>query len=253
MPFTFSEEHIQQFYTQGFTVFRSIVPPALIADLRRACDQGAAIKRKSDPQAQRFQPVGKFEIDQQPFRSFCDLQPLRDAYAKVLSPRHTPGDPHFTLGVLLEPANRPYCINWHRDWIHHHPKAAQMPVAQMCDWNLFNQINCALYEDSSTWIVPGSHLRHDLPSEVAAFGSVPTSAPNFENTTPEEAEARALDYCRRMPGAVQMQLNAGDLALYRNVMWHIGNYAPYRKRATLHDCVTTPEYTAYHKAMNWPN
>ena len=39
MPFTFSDEHIQQFYTQGFTVFRGIVPAALIGDLRRACEQ----------------------------------------------------------------------------------------------------------------------------------------------------------------------------------------------------------------------
>jgi hypothetical protein len=252
MAFSFSDEHTQQFYTQGYTLFRGIVPAALIGDLRRACEQGCQVIRKQNPQAQRFQPVGKYEIEQQPFRSFCDLSPLRDAYAKLLSPRHVPGELNVTLGVLLEPANRPYCTNWHRDWIHHSDKAAKMPVSQMTDVNLFNQINCALYEDSSTWIVPGSHLRADLPGEVAAFGAAPVAAPNVEGTTPEDAEQRCLDYCRRMPGALQVHLNAGDLCIYRNVMWHIGNYAPYRKRATLHDCVNTPEYLAYHKAMNWP-
>jgi hypothetical protein len=48
-----------------------------------------------------------------------------------------------------------------------------------------------------------------------------------------------------MPGAVQLFLNAGDFAMYRNVMWHIGNYAPYRKRATLHDTAWTPEYVEW--------
>ena len=48
-----------------------------------------------------------------------------------------------------------------------------------------------------------------------------------------------------MPGAVQLRLNAGDFALYRSSAWHLGNYVPYRKRATLHDFCGTPEYSAY--------
>ena len=45
-----------------------------------------------------------------------------------------------------------------------------------------------------------------------------------------------------MPGARQLHLAAGDFCLYRNTLWHIGNYVPYRRRATLHDSVYTPAY-----------
>ena len=48
-----------------------------------------------------------------------------------------------------------------------------------------------------------------------------------------------------MPGAVRLRLNAGDCAVYRNTLWHLGSYLPYRKRATLHDAVETPEYAAW--------
>jgi hypothetical protein len=45
-----------------------------------------------------------------------------------------------------------------------------------------------------------------------------------------------------MPGAVCLHLDAGDFALYRNTLWHLGNYVPYGKRATLHDAADTPEF-----------
>ena len=48
-----------------------------------------------------------------------------------------------------------------------------------------------------------------------------------------------------MPGAVQTQLEAGDYCLYRNTLWHLGNYVPYRKRATIHDGVFTPEFVTW--------
>ena len=72
----------------------------------------------------------------------------------------------------------------------------------------------------------------------------------MKNLPDSEAERAGLEYCRRMPGAVQLNLNAGDLAIYRNVMWHLGNYAPYRKRATLHDTAMTPEYTGWMTEVN---
>ncbi len=41
---------------------------------------------------------------------------------------------------------------------------------------------------------------------------------------------------------MRLVLDAGDYALYRNVMWHLGNYVPYRIRATLHGMIPTPAY-----------
>ncbi len=108
--------------------------------------------------------------------------------------------------------------------------------------NYFNQLNCALYQDNSTWVVPGSHLRGDLPRERAAFPIRPIPDLRLDGMTDEERERACLEYCQSMPGAVCLHLNAGDFALYRNTLWHLGSYVPYGKRATLHDVVDTPEF-----------
>ena len=40
-------------------------------------------------------------------------------------------------------------------------------------------------------------------------------------------------------------LAAGDFCLYRNSLWHLGNYVPYAQRATLHDAVDTDEFESW--------
>ncbi len=245
MTFAFSDRHIHEYHTKGFTVFRHILPPSLIADLRRVTDRARELARKErDPQAQRLQPVGQFDIDQQPFIDYAELPVLVDAIRRVLTPRHYHGDRDF-MGVLLEPADLPWCTPWHRDWRDNH---AALDLARwdagFSDINLFNQVNCALYDDGSTWFVPGSHLRRDLPAEVARFPIRPIENPKFAGTA-EVREYSGLEYCRSMPGAEQALLEAGDYCLYRNTLWHLGNYVPYRKRATIHDGVFTPEFVTW--------
>ena len=103
-------------------------------------------------------------------------------------------------------------------------------------------MNCALYEDSSTWVVPGSHLRRDLPREMERFPDRPINTPELKGLSYEERERTCLQYVLSMPEAQQLHLATGDYCLYRNTLWHIGNYVPYRLRATLHDSVYTPAY-----------
>jgi hypothetical protein len=67
----------------------------------------------------------------------------------------------------------------------------------------------------------------------------------LEGKSYAERERACLEYCRSMPGAQQLYLEAGDFALYRASMWHLGNYVPYSKRATLHDGVLTPRSGAW--------
>jgi hypothetical protein len=246
MTFTFSDQHIDDYHRNGYTVFRGIIPPHLIDDLRRVTDEARVIAReKHGPQCQRLQPVSAFEIDQQPFHDFRDLPELRDAVARVLTPQHDFGTPHM-LGVLLEPADLPYCTWWHRDW---RDNVSGLNLAEwdavMHDIDYFNQLNCALYEDDSTWVVPGSHLRRDLPAEAARFPDRPIKTPDLEGKSSAERERICLEYCQSLPGAQCLYLNAGDFALYRNSLWHLGNYVPYRKRATLHDAIDTPAFMAW--------
>ena len=250
MPFQFSDQHIDDYHRLGYTVFRGIVPPKLIDALRRVTDEARVLAReKFGPQSQRLQPVAAFEIDQQPFHDFRDLPELRDAVARVLTPQHVYATEGM-LGVLLEPADEPYCTAWHRDW------RDNIPGLNLSDWDavmndidLFNQLNCALYADNSTWVVPGSHLRRDLPGEAARFPDRPIAGPDLAGLSYAEREAACLEYCRSLPGAVRLELDAGDFALYRNALWHIGNYVPYRKRATLHDAVDTPAFAAWREKV----
>lgn len=243
MPFQFSDSHIDDYQTLGFTVFRGILPPTLIDDLRQACDRGRELARaQGGPQTQRFQPVSAFDIDQKPFEAYRDLPELRDAISRVLSPRHVHGDLS-VMGVLLEPAVAPWCTAWHRDW-RDNMKGMDLnrweTVSQ--DIDLFNQINGALYEDGSTWVVPGSHLRRDTPEEIARFPTRPITGPDLDGESPATRERLCLEYCQSMPGAQRLYLDAGDLVLYRNVLWHLGSYVPYCRRATLHDAPMTDRF-----------
>ena len=250
MAFRFSDKHIQEYHTQGYTVFEGVLPPSLIDDLRRVTDEARDIARKTHgPQAQRLQPISNYPIDQKPFDDFRDLPELHDAFARLLGPRHTHGNTGF-MGVLLEPADEPWCTQWHRDWRDNiNGLNLDRWDEVFSDINLFNQINCALYDDNCTWVVPGSHLRRDLPGEIERFPTRPVPGPNLEGQSPAQRERTALEYCRSLPGAVCLQLRAGDLAIYRNSLWHLGNYVPYCKRATLHDSADTPEFMAWRERV----
>lgn len=248
--FTFSEKHVTDYHTTGCTIFREILPPSLISDLRHVADRAREFAREEKgEQTQRLQPVSAYDLDLQPIKDYGELDVLNDAIQRVLTPRHVHADAS-RVGILLEPANHPWCTNWHRDWRDHVPPEVwerefrEEWDQQVFDVNYMNQINCALYEDPSTWFVPGSHFRQDnTPGEEAARDAF---APSKHRDDPvesnEQRERDCLDYVRGMPGAVQLRLNAGDFALYRSSAWHIGNYVPYRKRATLHDFCGTPEY-----------
>lgn len=246
MGFQLTDQHINDFQLQGYTVFRKILPTSLIRDLRRVSHSAREIARdRLGPQAQRLQPVGNFDIDQQPFIDYAELPDLVKAIAELLSPSHQHGNRNH-LGILIEPAEEPYCTPWHRDWRDNlRGLKLERWNQRLQDVNLFNQINCALYNDSCTWFVPGSHSRHDLVCEIERFPDRPISGPNLKNKNTEEREQICLEYCRSMPGFLQLHLEAGDFALYRSSVWHIGNYVPYSIRATLHDSAMTPEFEAW--------
>ena len=252
MPFRFSDRHIEEYYTLGYTVFRGLLPTSLLADLRRAAEPARALARsQKGPLAQRLQPLGAYDLDLRPFQAYHDLPELNAGIQRLLCRPFQFIDMKKPqgLGLLLEPVEQPWCTNWHRDWRDHtttelRPFVEALYLDKM-DRSLFNQINCPLYADDCTWVVPGSHLRADLPGEVAAFPDQPPPGPVLDGLGMEARERACLEYCRRMPGAVRLCLDAGDFAFYRDILWHLGNYVPYRKRVTIHDCADTSEYAAF--------
>ena len=257
MGFRITEEHIGAFHRDGYIIFQGLVPPALIGELREMAEQAREIAHKRiGPQAQRLQPIQEF-IEIGPYIKLLELPELVEALDRIFGEGFSlgwtkgEGDRKTLLGILFEPAERPYCMGWHRDW------RDNIPGLDINDWlarrddiHFFNQINCALYEDHCTWVVPGSHRREDTSEEAERFPDRPIVAPSLSGLTSAEAERCCLDYCRSMHGAVCARLDAGDFMLYRNTLWHIGNYVPYKRRATLHDQVWTPAFTEW--SGNWP-
>src|SRR5207247_2749526 len=91
MPFQFSDQHIEEYHMRGLTVFRGILPPSLLSDLRRVTDRAREIAReKHGPQAQRLQPVAGYDLDQRPFEDYHSLSAVREAVTGPLSAQHQP-------------------------------------------------------------------------------------------------------------------------------------------------------------------
>eukprot|EP01050_Picozoa_sp_SAG11_P001308 SAG11_NODE_55_length_19449_cov_28.630135_17_plen_527_part_00 len=263
MPaFVLTEGHEREYATLGYTVFQQILPATLISELREACDElRDEARRQTGPQAQRLTKILDTNVDPAPFRKYAELPDIQAAFAALIVPgaRHgthmfwteEQADYHAGHGVMIEPSARPYCTVWHRDWRDNVFGLDLGEWDQVCtDSRYFNQINLPLYTDSSFWVVPGSHLRRDTAQETDLFPDRPIKLPHhMAAEQPEEpaavAEARCLAYMRSMPGAVQLHLQAGDLCIYRNCLWHAGCYTTTAKRATLHDVPDTPEFQAW--------
>ncbi|MBS0633267.1 MAG: phytanoyl-CoA dioxygenase family protein [Verrucomicrobia bacterium] len=248
-----------RFYREnGYIILRGVIPAPLLERLRAMAEQAREITHRiNGPQAQRLQPLGD-HVDMTALKEFTALPELNAAFRALLSERHYIS-PAETMAVFFQPTKNTWATEWHRDLRDHMDADTLTEVLEGKKWEQFatdlanfNQFNCALYEDTSTWYVPDSAFRMtDTPGELAVARGLDRAAVENKAGTRSEAEQELLlqDYCANMPGAVQAHLNAGDLLFYRNTGWHIGSYVPYRRRATLHGQVDTPEYWAWKEAF----
>jgi hypothetical protein len=234
---------ITDYLTQGYLVFRGIVPPSLVCDLRVEADKARELAHGlNGPQTQRIQPLSEYadRLNLKPFQDYAELPELGDAIRRLLGPGYTHA--HLDImGILVEPLDRPWNSGWHRDVVSRIPpdvydELIGTTLAEV--WNdlrFFNQVNCAIYADSCLWFVPGSHLRYKNPPGERVTD--PKLIEEVEGLPDAEAERILLDHCQQFPGAIQMHLAAGDFAVYRHLGWHSGNYVTYQPRATIHDLV----------------
>ena len=235
MKFQFTKQHHTEYVVHGLTILRGLIPSSLLADLRRETDTVREIARaRHGPQAQRLQPVWSYEgFDHGPFRDFLGLPGLNDTVQGILGPEHCPSE---RMAVFLEPERKAWCGAWHRDWGNVPGVDQDAFFRTAADIRMYNQMNAALYDDHSLWVVPGSDRRRDTDEERAAFPSLPPPVPELRSDiTSAEREAACLEYAQIMPGGVPVMLFAGDVAFYRACIWHFGCYLPYARRATLHD------------------
>ena len=120
--------------------------------------------------------------------------------------------------MLAADAGNTYKQGWHRDVL-------QVPE-HLVDVSRFSpdcfhncwQINLALADDQSLWIVPASHNRPNNDAENAAFGG-------SKHRSPEDAD---------MPGGMCVKLKAGEAAVYNNNLIHRGHNATGHRRLTFH-------------------
>lgn len=245
MAIELRDEMFSDYFARGFLILRNVIPAALLKDLRREAEKARNLAYElSGPMSQRIQPIAKFadKLDQKPFQDYCELQPLADAVNKLLGGKCTHGHVD-VMGLLINPRDKPWNQGWHRDGPVEVPLAAQdkplmMKIEEaMLDHRVWNQVNCALYNDCCAWYVPGSHLRaRDLPGERQTIGD-PEITSELDGLSNEEREIRNIQHARKFPGAVQTQLGPGDYMIYRNMAWHCGNYVHYQPRATIHDYI----------------
>jgi hypothetical protein len=249
MAFHYTEQHRTEYNTEGLTILRGILPATLLSDLRREAEKARDIARlQHGPQAQRLQPVWNYDgLVLQPFRDFLSLPEMRSTVEGILGTEHRPSE---RMAVFLEPARDASCTAWHRDWGNVPGIDLDAYFKSVLDIRLFNQLNAALYDDHSLWVVPRSDRRSDTDEERASFASYPPPTPDLEEAlSAAERESACMDYARKMPGGKPISLFAGDVAFYRACMWHLGCYTPYGRRATLHDSYLCDDDRAFQAAV----
>lgn len=250
----------EQLQTDGFFIIKNAIPTNLLEQLQNSTDKFRKIARKIyGAQTQRLQPLGQYceSEDQTRLDQFVSLPLLQETITSIFGPHHEISMKH--LGVMFEPKYLPYCMPWHRDW-RDNSKGLDIEAWQTVyqDLDFFNQINCPLLEDQSLWVVKGSHKRPDTSQEQALFPTRPIMAPYndterkvnkfndflsfFKQRHTDTRAQQCLDYCKNMPNAEQVILKPGDCIIYRNTLWHLGNYHPHQKRATLHTIILTQRY-----------
>ena len=218
MTFKVSAQHTEEYMENGYTIFRNLIPSTLLGELRILAAKAQEIAHeKHGPQTQRLQPIVQY-LDCTAYFALIDLPELHEAIQFIFGDGFVPGRPpngdDSHAGILFNPKERPWCMNWHRDWRDNAP-GIDIGYWQknIMNLNLFNQVNCALYEDTCTWVVPGSHKREDTQAEIERFPMRPIPGPDQESANDEEREIAAIEYLESLPGAVSAQLRAGDYML----------------------------------------
>ena len=115
--------------------------------------------------------------------------------------------------LLVNSEKKPYHINWHRDAAQDGEVPQEVLNSRL---RSHVQLNGALYDDDSLYIVPGSHCRELTDAERTVL----QERPNEE-----------------MPNQLRVELKAGDIVFYNSSILHKGKNTNRKIRQTLHYAV----------------
>ena len=217
----------RQLFEDGYIVLRGVVPPDWLDPLRcsfermvdRQKEISARESKPDDPPGGQWaaspQPRLHFEslvdVDTANTMAFCLHEHTMGASRRIMNAKAAGNTGFF---FMCNPASDRGPAAWHRDI---HP-IDQAPLRGLQDDLLYNapgylQWNIPLYDDDVLWVVPKSHRRGNTALENRCL-----------ERNPREA----------LPGAVQVELNAGDGVVYTNTILHWGSNYSARLRRTIH-------------------
>ena len=219
-----------QFLEEGFAVFREVVPPDELDELRAASELLLDRRREiwARERGAEDPPGGQWEISRQPRLMIAETPEVVDEETASFVEFWLHDNSHGVSSRLLDmphaactemmmmcsPVKDHGPAMWHRD-IHPFDTAPLQGYAEDILENgpRYIQWNIALYDDDVLWVVPGSHVRFATEDEQAQL--------NTDRTVP-------------LPNAVQTHLKAGDGVVYITPIFHWGSNYSTRLRRTLH-------------------
>jgi hypothetical protein len=231
----------ETFLEDGFLHLQGGIPPDVLGGLRRGLAPLLAERDSLGERPTRYQTILEPRYFHSSFVDFLNLEATNEAAMAVI------GDgPMFAgLACLLGCAEHVFC-RWHRDTV----STAEVELSLLLSEHptALVQSNCAVYDDASLWVVPGSHRRPDTEAEAACgerFAHLDFVGPMAAATALE------TDVFAAMPGAVHVHLAAGDCLLYNPLLWHAAEYRPQWKRCTLHGGWKDPGLLDRFELLRW--
>lgn len=202
-------EHVER---NGFYIAQVLQGDELAAVQRVAHEMYSSIHDRGEGDGRHAVPFLKEDSALRPFTYFAHDKRIAGVVEQIL------GGPVTWIGAALLCSARNYTQGWHRDVL-------QVPQDQIDeDWFtpgvFFNniQLNMCFFDDASLWVVPGSHNRAFTPGEAAAFAGT-------KHMTSADVD---------MPGAIPVDLKAGQCVFYNNNLIHRGHNGRHEKRVTYH-------------------
>lgn len=218
----------QQLHDDGFVIIQQIIPSEELEEVRASFEGLVDRQRKvwRDETGPDDPPDGVWETGAQPrLVSFDGLvddtesaralelilgRPLQISQQIMQAPAVAPTQ----FMMMCSPQRDHGPAAWHRDI---HP-IDQAPIAGLQQDLLANgpgylQWNLPLYDDKVLWVVPGSHARPNSSAENVLLAEDPK---------------------RPLPGALQVELAAGDAVVYTNLILHWGSSYSDTLRRTVH-------------------
>jgi len=225
-----NENLLHQWQTEGYLIVRNLFTPERTAQLRTICDAILEQWRVCNPET--GQPGGKPEAtvmrhlnhpgyyQEHPAWLPLLLEAAGDEKVRTLAHTIFQEEPLFRCtSYFFDPLAGSRDGNWHRDsqFSNREDAAEEQVIIGAGAGGRGFQMQIALTPSDDIEYVPGSHLRWDTPAEYAI----------------RKADNWAHNESNAMPGAIRVDLAAGDGVLFNPMGIHRGRYHVGKLRRTL--------------------